>query len=347
MKDCNIFISYIIPCYNVATYLPNCLNSLSKQWIVEGVDIEYIFVNDGSTDETLSVLKAFTASDDRAILVNQMNRGVSAARNSGLDIAKGEYVFFLDSDDFLTDDASLILYEICGKNAPDIIIPNAFFVDEGHWDAKREWNVCGDINSGIYKTIEFAQSVKKMPISFKAYRRKLLIENAICYDEELKVGEVYAFFIHALTFSNKIAFTDKRVMNYTVRGGSVMRTINLERDRTIILTMHRIDECVRNRMPVLLDQPSYIRSTYSIVNMFGIHHYLQHSSYTLEIGKVLKAIKNDEIYKDLQRCYLFKVSSTFKSKLFCFLLYFFPISYTYRFIRSLKRVKKILFNLFN
>ena len=247
MKD--ILISYIIPCYNIQDYLPRCLDSLVSQKRSDDYTIEFILVNDGSTDATLSLLREFEEKEPKSVIIDQPNQGVSAARNAGLEIARGEYVFFLDGDDYLTDDATQIFYQLCEKDVPDIVIANAYFVQDGQWTTKEEWNTCQEINAGIYQTLEFAQLVKRLPISFKAYRRDMLVINHIRYDNELRVGEVYAFFIHAMTCSNRIAYTDKRIMNYVVRNSSVMRTVNLKRDRTIIQAMHDIDGYARDRMP--------------------------------------------------------------------------------------------------
>ncbi len=91
-------ISVIIPVYNAEKYLTVCLNSVRKQ---THKDVEIICVNDGSQDRSLSILNAFAEKDERIRVVSQENAGQSAARNHGLDLATGEYVFFLDSDDFI------------------------------------------------------------------------------------------------------------------------------------------------------------------------------------------------------------------------------------------------------
>lgn len=91
-------ISVIIPVYNAEKYLSVCLNSVRNQ---THKDIEIICVNDGSKDRSLSILNAFATKDERIQVVSQENAGQSSARNHGLDMATGKYVFFLDSDDFI------------------------------------------------------------------------------------------------------------------------------------------------------------------------------------------------------------------------------------------------------
>lgn len=334
------FISYVVPCYNVEAYLPRCINSLRIQKIKDVSDVELILVNDGSTDNTLSVLRDFAASEERAIIINQTNLGVSAARNAGLRVAKGKYVFFLDSDDWLTDDASQILFDVCGHDEPDIIVTNAYIVKEEMLGNKQEWNPCRGISPGSYGTMEFADGVYRLPISFKAYRRELLINNNVFFNELLRVGEVYAFFLSAMVYSHAIAFTDKRIMNYLVRHDSVMRTINVERDSTIVNTIHYIDDCVCVSLPELRESASYINSLYDISNMFGVYNYIGKSPYSSDIGKFLKRMIKDDIYLNCQRFVIFRNGGCNKRTLYALLFYFFPVSLAYRLSRFVRMMKK-------
>ena len=91
-------ISIIVPVYNVEPYLRQCLNSLVNQTLK---DIEIICVNDGSPDDCLSILHEHAEKDNRIAVINQKNTGLSGARNSGLKVASGEYVMFVDSDDWV------------------------------------------------------------------------------------------------------------------------------------------------------------------------------------------------------------------------------------------------------
>ena len=100
-------ISVIVPVYNTADFLPKCLNSLCSQTLQ---DIEIICVNDGSEDNSLAVLKKFALKDKRIKIINsETNNGVSYARNKGLSSAKGEYISFMDSDDFSSKLTSIAL----------------------------------------------------------------------------------------------------------------------------------------------------------------------------------------------------------------------------------------------
>ena len=112
-------VSVIIPVYNVEPYLRECLDSVVNQTLR---DIEIICVNDGSTDNSGAILAEYAARDERIIVITQENRGLSAARNVGIDAAKGKYIYFIDSDDYIDLDALEVLYNRAEKLALDALL---------------------------------------------------------------------------------------------------------------------------------------------------------------------------------------------------------------------------------
>ena len=101
VKNNEILVSIIVPVYNAKKYLSNTLESILKQ---SYKNLEIILVNDGSTDNSKEICEHYAKIDSRIILLNKINGGVSSARNYGLEVAKGDYVSFIDSDDYLTVD---------------------------------------------------------------------------------------------------------------------------------------------------------------------------------------------------------------------------------------------------
>ena len=112
-----IKVSIVVPVYNVEEYLRACLESLIGQTLK---DIEIICVNDGSTDDSLNILKEYVDKDSRIVIINQQNQGISVARNNALKIAKGEYIGFVDSDDWVDLNFFEKLYNVAVKNDCDI-----------------------------------------------------------------------------------------------------------------------------------------------------------------------------------------------------------------------------------
>lgn len=112
-------VSIIIPVYNTEKYLSRCLNSLVKQTLH---DIEIICINDGSEDNSLSILENYASSDERIVLIDQKNQGQSVARNRGIEIARGKYIGFVDSDDWVDYNYFEKLYCAAENNNCDIAV---------------------------------------------------------------------------------------------------------------------------------------------------------------------------------------------------------------------------------
>ncbi|MES9697320.1 glycosyltransferase [Bacillus sp. JJ927] len=100
-------MSVIIPVYNAEKYITQCIESLLNQTLRE---CEFIFINDGSTDNSEKIIEDYKKINDRITLINQENQGVSIARNRGLDVSTGEYVGFVDADDYIEKDMYEMLY---------------------------------------------------------------------------------------------------------------------------------------------------------------------------------------------------------------------------------------------
>ena len=132
-----IKVSVIIPVYNTENYLRACLDSVVNQTLR---DIEIICVNDGSTDNSLSILKEYAEKDSRIVLINQKNAGVSVARNNAIAVAKGEYLAFLDSDDWFELDAMEAAYSKISQDKTDVVIfgVKTFVEDKYHHDGNIE-----------------------------------------------------------------------------------------------------------------------------------------------------------------------------------------------------------------
>lgn len=106
-KEKHIDLSVIVPIYNTETYLPVCLDSLLG---IDGPCVEIVLVNDGSTDGSGMIADAYAQKDSRIRVIHRANGGASAARNTGLEVARGEYILFVDSDDWVLSDALVSLF---------------------------------------------------------------------------------------------------------------------------------------------------------------------------------------------------------------------------------------------
>lgn len=125
----SLFLSIIVPVFNAAAYLPECLDSLLMQDIPQK-DYEIICVNDGSTDNTLSVLQSYAKKHSNIVIIDKENGGVTTARNAGLAAAKGEYTWFVDSDDFLKTNVFGKLRESIRQHNCDRLIIGCYIFDD-------------------------------------------------------------------------------------------------------------------------------------------------------------------------------------------------------------------------
>ena len=122
-------LSIIIPVYNVEKYIAKCMDSLLDQGLVE-TDYEIIIVNDGSTDDSLKIAQSYANANDHIVIIDKENAGAGSARNSGLDRAKGKYIYFIDSDDFIISNCLKELLKNCEQYNLDILT----FLSKSHSD---------------------------------------------------------------------------------------------------------------------------------------------------------------------------------------------------------------------
>lgn len=168
-------ISFILPVYNMEAYLPRVIQSLKQQTLT---DFEAIFVNDGSKDSSHSLCAQATAEDTRFHLIDQPNSGVAAARNTALDAASGEYVFFLDPDDWIEPDTAEVLVQAAQRERADFV---QFGMFHDVYDENGQL-LCSSISapalSGVYREEPFKEHFDLLASSFlvigKLFRRELL-----------------------------------------------------------------------------------------------------------------------------------------------------------------------------
>ena len=140
-------VSVIVPVYNVGKYLEECLNSIINQTYK---DIEMVIVNDGSTDNSLDIIEKFKNKDNRIKLINQINKGVSVARNIGLLNSTGNYIFFVDPDDYIEIDCINKLVEKINIDRSEMVIFNYIKVFDN--DLKEDIRINLNLDSNKVNT---------------------------------------------------------------------------------------------------------------------------------------------------------------------------------------------------
>lgn len=223
-------VSIIVPIYNVETYLPKCLDSLINQTYS---NIEIICVNDGSPDNSSEILEKYAQNDKRIKIINQENKGLSGARNTGIENAKGEYILFVDSDDWIELNTCEKLYNIVKEKNCDIVT----FILKSVYDSGNEsipfyFVNNNTFNSLINKNICFSKCqediikcFKNLFATDKLYKREFLNQNNIRFLENVKKHEDAIFAMYIYAANPNIYITSFAPYNYLQqRGGSIMNT---------------------------------------------------------------------------------------------------------------------------
>ncbi len=199
----NNLISVIVPIYNVQAYLPKCLDSLVGQ---SYQNLEIICIDDGSTDNCANILAEYSKQDSRIKVFSKENAGVSVARNFGLSEASGEYIFFIDSDDYISEDYLEGLFEaINGSEAELSYNDNLINVYE-HKNIKSS-RKCSK-NKGVYKLSDRLWNKVRTSSCNKLYKKSFLTNNSLTFEQGLRF-EDRLFFNKLRLFVNKIAISRK------------------------------------------------------------------------------------------------------------------------------------------
>lgn len=213
-------ISVIVPVYNVEKYLHKCLDSIINQRFR---DIEIICINDGSTDSSLDILEIYAKKDNRIKVISQKNSGPGHARNVGLANANGEYISFVDSDDFLCENSLMEVYFNAISNDSDISIFKFYnFNEDGDTyipTGLLSDDVFGEVDYNnftfTYKDIKEHVMHNYFAVWFKLYKKEFLDRYALSFPEGI-VYEDVLFQVKSFLFADKMSFLPKHLYNYTV-----------------------------------------------------------------------------------------------------------------------------------
>ena len=203
-------VSVIVPVYNVEEYLMEALNSLVRQTLKE---VEIILVDDGSTDCSLDILRMYEKLYGNIVLISQENAGASVARNAGLEIAKGEFIFFMDSDDTIELDALAALYTTAKERGVDITTGALMrFNSRGKWSKKNHEIVNMPGEKSLLRNPRLLWMLG--PVN-KLFKRELVKD--IRFPEGLHMSEDQPFVIEAFLKAQNIYTIDQVVYYYRIR----------------------------------------------------------------------------------------------------------------------------------
>ena len=284
-------VSVIIPVYNTAKYLRKCLDSVINQTLK---DIEIICINDGSSDNSIEILREYKQKDSRIIIIDKENEGAGIARNKGLDIAQGEYLGFVDSDDYVDLNFFEKLYNKAKESNYDIVKGNYVVVlEDGEINKTNEIkkikkeikyskipyeSFCSSWWSAIYKT----SMIDKYNIRFSQIRQKEdipFLYNSICVAECFAVIDAvkYYYFIHKQSTCHRDLSGNELYQKYTdwfeCRKDTLnfLNKINILKDKYITMFYYKVfNGCIYNLRNIMSNKNSenfshWVDRTYEIL----------------------------------------------------------------------------------
>lgn len=259
-----IKVSVIIPVYNVEKYLKRCLDSVINQTLRE---LEIICVNDGSTDGSSDVLDEYKRKDNRIIIINKINGGLSSARNVGIKIAQGEYIGFLDSDDWVDLNFFEKLYDAAKKYDADAACAE---IRRPHLSGRVSLKLIFP-NEKVLSEIQSKYSYNKVPrqcyVWNKIYRRSELERQKLNFKEGIMFEDIY-FTPRFLYFSDKIVIVHGIFYNYWVNNQSISR--NMRDKNQIDLIAARTDLIKFSRDHHIIFEEKYYIKNKNTYKLFGI-----------------------------------------------------------------------------
>ena len=236
-------LSIIIPVYNIEDYISKCLESVLNQPFQ---DYEIICVNDGSTDNSLEVLHSF--NDKRIKVIDKKNEGSGIARNIGLEKAVGEYVFFVDGDDWLEENSLQIILNEADRLKTDILI----FGGLSYYDNKSQNGgySADKLPKKYFNKVFSSKDIKKDIFKFpstawtKLYRRDFLQKNDIKF-QEIKVGQDQLPFFHSMITAGKIALLPQNLYCYRKNRKGAVTAVKKKKNFSPIYVFYAIEEVLQ------------------------------------------------------------------------------------------------------
>ena len=244
-----ISISVVIPVYNAEKYLAKCLDSI----FIQSGPFEVIAVNDGSTDNSLNILKQYAAKHSNMKVIDQQNQGIAAARNAGIRAAKHKYITFTDNDDWWEPDAFSIVRKVLKKDKPDILLTDFYDVYDKQWviDTRGEEaaKTVPDENKFPKRDIEklsfFSPFYAKDAISdlyyeggtwviHSFYKKEFLTKNDLEFPDKISIGEDLIFMFRTFAYNPLISVLNKPIYDYYNRVDSAskgLKTLAILKER--------------------------------------------------------------------------------------------------------------------
>lgn len=304
----NPTISVIVSAYNLDKYLAECLDSLCAQTLQ---DFECIIVNDGSTDKTRTIAQRYVKQDKRFHLINKEHGGVSTARNAGFDALKGEYVVFLDGDDFFDPKLLDVLYKKIRKNKGDIAVCN--YTSYYH-SMKKYGPPRIDFRQLKHKVFTYQDEpdaifdVCTLMFWNKIFRVEFLKQHAFRNDETLHRAQDIEFVGRALVAAANISYTDDSLVFYRTDTGASNVSRLHQHPYDVIRALEKLKKYLDKQHVYKVVKKSFakIASDHVLANLYFTETYEIHRDIYAKAKQFMldqKVIVKDSSYTSGEKAY--------------------------------------------
>lgn len=285
-----MLLSIIVPGQNVEAYIGKCLDSLLYQDISSS-DYEIIVVNDGSTDRTKEIVEGYVSSHSNVILINQQNKGLSCARNSGVKVARGSYVMYIDSDDYIEKNVLGGLLAQAERDNLDVLRYNYRNVNEDYKVIvpKRNNKLYVDYSSDVTDGFSFLTH----RLGYACYAWQFLIKVEIAKNVLFKEGiyfEDTEWAPRMLNKAKRVASTDVVVYNYMKRTNSITNAVDEAKKRKVIEDKMLLVEGLRQQSVGKVDKSWYegmiAHTVLSIMGLVAIQYYDERNPYISRLKRM-------------------------------------------------------------
>lgn len=297
-------ISVIVPIYNVERYLPKCLKSICNQTFT---NFEVLLINDGSQDNSAAIAQKLCDTDNRFHIIHKENGGLSDARNVGLQHAKGEFIAFIDSDDYIHPDYLSVLYNACIQNHADISycrFKYSYF-KTGITLKARPSSKAGVFDTETALDMLIRDNILHSYTWNKMYCKTLFTEHNITYPR--MYFEDLATSARTLFHANRLAVTDQYLYYYVKRFNSIMSTMNAAKIndylRSILIIRNYIQlqgayDTYKDAIHALAGK-AHIINIYSIVRQHLLHFDFRNMRHNLQINNQLFDYITSDTYEPI------------------------------------------------
>lgn len=300
-----MLFSVIVPIYNVINFIHPCIDSILSQ---NSEDFEVLLVDDGSTDGSAAVCDEYAQKDDRIRVIHKQNGGLVSARNTGIANAKGDYILYVDGDDWVSEKWLEVIYHqiVSSPEKPDIVVFGSVMI----YDDRQNINKI-NTEAGFYNRIRLEKEIFPRLISDpkleygaavflsaswnKAYKRELLRDHR-CFDENVRLGEDTAYVFECVLNANSVAVSKEILYYYNkMNSGSILTKYDPNRIKKRLYLFQYVQKRLAGYGPVIDRQMDNFYASRIVYDAFCL---INQSTSIFDTGKFLaRELRKTQILK--------------------------------------------------